>query len=416
MFRTSVSTNALPGIPQKMNLGQYIVDQIVNDFEESVSKDGFTKLVYTFLQMYYLLTNPKLIDYQTMLETFHQHHYHEFLFQYKDRNKKCTQFIETLKDFTSIKKPKKKDYQTLFASILTFKEVLGTLPGGNVNGIPFVFTAKVVQKWFYDEVTGLRKTLGFDKRKEICMVCGRGHAKESLFYADGEAWSGHTRCAANRIQKCADCPQNIRHRPQNNQHPDAGKQMSFTFGVYLIRVGYETRESVKDKWSLDIPEKAVQIVNDWGLFQENAEEIHSVLTEIQATSSKAVETVVKQFHSGACPEDCRQHVREYMVSQYEPVCKQLKNKHAHLKRKYDQLADNSNECEMMLALQRRKTKDVYEDNDYLKNRIDSLQSSLIQTERAHDRLKISYQRQQRELQQSIQREWHYYNQQQQRFR
>jgi hypothetical protein len=415
MFRTSVSTNALPGIPQKMNLGQYIVDQIVNDFEEYVSKDGFTKLVYTFLQMYYQLTNPKLIDYQKMLETFHRHHYHEFLFQYKDRNKKCTQFIETLKDFTSIKKPKKKDYQTLFASILTFKEVLGTLPGGNVNGIPFVFTAKVVQKWFYDEVTGLRKTLGFDKRKEICMVCGRGHAKESLFYADGEAWSGHTRCAANRIQKCADCPQNIRHRPQNNQHPDADKQMSFTFGVYLIRVGYETRESVKDKWSLDIPEKAVQIVNDWGLFQENAEEIHSVLAEIQATSSKAVEAAVKQFHSGTRPEDCRDHVRKYMVSQYETVCKKLRNENTCLKRKYDQLADSSNECEMMLSLQHRKTKDAYEDNDYLKKRIDSLQSSLIQTERAHDRLKISYQRQQQELQQSIQREWHYYNQQQ-RFR
>jgi chromosome segregation ATPase len=180
-------------------------------------------------------------------------------------------------------------------------------------------------------------------------------------------------------------------------------------------VGYETRESVKDKWSLDIPEKAVQIVNDWGLFQENAEEIHSVLAEIQATSSKAVETVVKQFHSGVRPEDCRQHVREQLLVQYEPACKELKNKHTHLKRKYDQLAESSNECEMMLSLQRRKTKDVYEDNDYLKNRIDSLQSSLLQTEHAHDRLKISYQRQQGELQQSIQREWHYYNQQQ-RFR
>ena len=415
MFRTSVSTNALPGIRQKMNHGQYIVDQIVNDFEEAVSKDGFTKLVYTFMQMYYKLTNPKLADYQQMLETFHQHHYHEFLFQYKDRNNKCTKFIETLKDFTSVKKPKKKDYQTLFAAIVAFKEVLGTLPGGNVNSIPFVFTEKSIQKWFYDEVTELRKTLGFDKRKEICMVCGRGHAKESLFYADEEAWSGHTHCAANRIQKCADCPQNIRHRPQNNRHPDAGKQMSFTFGVYLIRVGYETRESVKDKWSLDIPKKAVQIVNDWGLFQENAEEIHSVLAEIQATSSKAVETVVKQFHSGVRPEDCRQHVREQLLVQYEPACKELKNKHTHLKRKYDQLAESSNECEMMLSLQRRKTKDVYEDNDYLKNRIDSLQSSLLQTEHAHDRLKISYQRQQGELQQSIQREWHYYNQQQ-RFR
>jgi len=422
MFRTSVSTNALPGNRQKMNYGQYIVDQIVNDFEESVSKNGFTKLVYTFLQMYYQLTNPKLTDYQKMLETFHQHHYHEFLFQHKDRNKKCVQFIETLKDFPSIKKPKKKDYQTLFATLVAFKEVLGILPGGNVDGMPFIFTARAVQKWFYDEVTELRKKLGFDKRKEICMVCGRGHAKESLFYADEEAWSGHTHCAANRIQKCADCPQNIRHNPddahayRNGRHPDACKKMSFCFGVYLIRVGYETRESVKDKWSLDIPKKAVQTVNNWGLFQENADQIHSVIAEIQATSSKAGETAVKQFHSGICPEDCRQHVREYMVSQYEPVCKQLKNKHAHLKRKYDQLADNSNECEMMLALQRRKTKDVYEDNDYLKNRIDSLQSSLIETERAHDRLKISYQRQQGELQQSIQREWHYYNQQQQRFR
>ncbi len=189
--------------------------------------------------------------------------------------------------------------------------------------------------------------------------------------------------------------------------------MTFNFGVYLINVGYETRETVKDKWSLDIPEKASELgTHDWGLFQENTEEIHSVLSEIQATAFEAVETVVKLFHSGGCPEDCRQHMREYLVSQYEPTCRQLKNKHTHLKRKYEQLTDSSNECEMMLALQRRKTKDVYEDNDYLKKRLDSLQSSLVQTERVNDRLRVSYQRQQGELQQSIQREWHYYNQQQ----
>ena len=400
MLRTSVSTNSCQLIHAKMNRGQYIVDQIVNDFEESVSRDGFTKIVYAFMQLYYRLTNPKLTDYQKMLETFHQHHYHEFLFQCKDRNKKCVQFIETLKDFPSIKKPKKKDHQTLFAALIAFKDVLGTLPGGHVNGIPFIFTERAIQKWFYDEVVDLRKTLGFDKRKEICMVYGGG-GSPTLFYPeeDGTNWTGHTQCAANSIIAAS-----------------GSKKMSFCFGVYLIRVGYETRESVKDKWSLDIPERAVQTVNDWGLFQENVEEINSVLSEIQATASKAVETVVKLFHSGTRPEDCREHVREYMVSQYEAVCKKLRNENTRLKRKYDQLADSSNEGEMMLSLQRRKTKDAYEDNEYLKKRIDSLQSSLIQTERVNDRLKISYQRQQQELQQSIQREWHYYNQQQQRFR
>ena len=401
MLRTSVSTNSCQLIHPKMSRGQYIADQIVNDFEESVSKDGFTKIVYAFLQLYYRLTNPKLADCQKMLETFHQHHYHEFLFQYKDRNKKCVQFIETLKDFPISPKPKKKDYQTLFAALVAFKCVLGTLPGGHVNGIPFIFTAKAVQKWFYDEVVALRKTLGFDKREEICMSGGGG--SPTLFYPeeDGTNWTGHTQCAANSIIGTSGTK---------------SKKMSFCFSVYLIRVGYETRESVKDKWSLDIPEKAVQTVNDWGLFQENAEEIHSVLSEIQATASKAVETVVKLFYKNRRPEDCREHVREYMVSQYSGCCKKLRNENTHLKRKYDQLADSSNEGEMMLSLQRRKTKDTYEDNEYLKKRLDSLQNTLSQTERANDRLKISYQRQQQELQQSIQREWRYYNQQQQRFR
>ena len=411
MFGTSVSKYADDTQRLKMNYGQYKVDQIINDFEESVRRDGFETLVYAFMQMYYRLSNPKLTDYQQMLGTFQQQHYHEFLFRYKDRNKKCIQFIDTLQEFDKCQKPKKTDFQTLFSVLIVFKDVLGTLPGGHVKTVPFVFTAKSVQNWFYDEVTELRKTLNLvHVQKGWCMVCGRGSAKESLFYADEEAWSGHTHCAANRIQKCAECPQNIRHCPENNRHPDAGKKMSFCFGVYLIRVGYETRESVKDKWSLDIPEKAVQTVNHWGLFQENAEEIHSVITEIQTTASKAFATTIKLFHSGKCPEDCREHVREQILSQYEPVCKQLRKQHVRLKRKYDQLEDSSNECETMLTLQRRKTKDAYEDNDYLQKRIDSLQTSLNQRERANDHLKMSYHRQRHELQQSIQREWQYYNQ------
>lgn len=363
-----------------MNRGQYIVDQIVNDFEEYVSRDGFTKIVYAFMQLYYRLTNPKLTDYQKMLETFHQHHYHEFLFQYKDRNKKCVQFIETLKDFPSIKKPKKKDYQTLFAALVAFKDVLGTLPGGHVNGIPFIFTARAVQKWFYDEVVALRKKLGVS-------------VSETPLYPieENNKWTGHTLCPANCVA------------PTKKQ----------TFGTYLIQVGYETVETVKRKWTVEAEDAPSDC---WALFQENVEAIDPVLSEIQATASKAVESVVKLFHSGTRPEDCREHVREYMVSQYEPVCKKLRNENTRLKRKYDQLVDSSNEGEMMLSLQRRKTKDAYEDNEYLKKRLDSLQTSLIQTERANDRLKISYQQQQQELQQSIQREWHYYNQQQQRFR
>ncbi len=112
MLRTSVSQNVRrPN--NKMNYGQYKVDQIVADFEESVQVDGFTNIVYTFLKLSWLLVNPKLVNYQTLFNTFLVQHYHEFLFHYKQRNNKCEAFIKAMKDFDEHKKPKKKEYQAL---------------------------------------------------------------------------------------------------------------------------------------------------------------------------------------------------------------------------------------------------------------------------------------------------------------
>lgn len=386
MLGKSVSTNSSQSKQTEMNYGQCIVDQIIQDFEESVHTDGFTKLVYTFMKMYYCLSNPKLADLQKMLETFQQQHYHEFLFVYKDRNKKCVEFIEILKEFGDNKKPKKKDYQTMFGKLLAFKDILGTLPGGSCNDIPFIFTSKAIEKWFYDQVAELRKSLGITAKKEA-----------GPFYSilkDDNQWSGHTRCAANNIQLSI--------------------PLSVKSAKYLLQVGYETVETLKRKWAIEIEDAAV---NGWALFQPKVEDIEPVLKEIKQVATQALKSTVKMFYSNASVEKCRLSTRQHILSQYESSFNTLRNDHSHLKRKFDELSDSSNECEMMLSLQRRKTKDAYEDNEYLRKRLDNLQTSLIQTERANDRLKASYHQQQLELQQSIQREWNYYNQQQQqRFR
>ena len=384
MLRKSVSPNYNPSKPTEMNYGQCIVDKIIQDFEESVHADGFTTLVYTFMKMYYGLTNPKLSDLQKMLETFQQQHYHEFLFVYKDRNKKCVEFIEILKEFDDNKKPKKKEYQALFTKLLAFKDILGTLPGGSCNGTPFIFTSKAIEKWFYDQVAELRKSLGISTKKESGPFY-------SILKDDGQ-WSGHTRCAANNIELSI--------------------PLSAKSAKYLLQVGYETVQTLKRKWTIEIEDAPV---NGWALFQPKVEDIEPILKEIKEVVAQSLKSTVKMFYSGTPVEKCRLSARQHILSQYESSFQELKNDHSHLKRKFDELTDNSNECEMMLSLQRRKTKDAYEDNEYLRKRLDSLQTNLIQTERANDRLKASYHQQQRELQQSIQREWHYYNQQQ-RFR
>lgn len=385
MLRKSVSSNSSQTKQTEMNYGQCIVDQIIQEFEESVHADGFTTLVYAFMKMYYGLSNPKLTDFQKLLETFQQQHYHEFLFVYKNRNKKCLEFIEILKEFDDNKKPKKKDYQTLFTKLLTFNDILGTLPGGSCNDIPFIFTSKDIEKWFYDQVVELRKSLGITTKKESGPFY-------SILNEDGQ-WTGHTRCAANNIELSIPLT------------PKSAK--------YLLQVGYETLETLKRDWAIEIEDAPAK---DWTLVQKNVQSIEPVLKEIKEVATQGLKSTVKMFYSGAAVEKCRLSARQHILSQYESSFKELKNDHSHLKRKFHELSHSSNECEMMLSLQRRKTKDAYEDNEYLQKRLDNLQTSLIQMERANDRLKASYQQQQRELQQSIQREWHYYNQQQQIFR
>lgn len=412
MLRTSVSQNVIPP-NNNMNYGQYKVDQIVADFEESVKTDGFTNIVYTFLKLSAGLVNPKLVDYQTLFSTFLNQHYHEFLFHYKQRNKKCEAFITTMKEFDEHKKPKKKDYQVLFETLSGFKDVIGTLPGGHVNGIPFVFSSKCINLWFYDEVAELRKRLGFDKRKQICMVCGRAHAQESLMYPIGTPWSGHTHCAANRIQKCADCSVNIRHRPEDNRHP-ACTTMTVTFGVYLICVGYETRETVRDKWSLYIPEKAVQPVNNWILFQENVGEIHPILTEIESVGKTVSETVVRRLHRGQNQQEINEICRKSIVCAYDSSVQKIHKELTINKRNYEQLKDTSSKHEMMLTLQRHRTNDAYQENEYLKERLDTMKLTIQRSEQEYHRLKAHYNKIQYDLQQSIQREWQYYNQQNKR--
>jgi len=346
MLRTSGSTIVHGDLPYKMKYGQFKVDQIITDFEHTVHADGFTNIVYTFLTLNAPLTNPKLDDYKHMFDTFQQQHYHEFLFHYKQRNKRCQAFIQTMKDFDQHKKPKKKEYQALVKTLSTYKDVLGTLPGGHLNGVPFIFTQRLVEHWFFDQVVALRKRLSLQPPGLV------PRSSESLIYPveEDNKWSGHTRCPANRL---------------------VSTKMSFSFAVYLIRVGYETQDTVKEKWSLDIPDRAVkenwqlgiphttEEQHNWVLFQEDTEEVHPILSEIQSVQQTVSATVVRRLHCGQNPQEINEACREQIVDAYDFSIQQRQKNN---KRKYDQFKET----------QERALHTTIEENKELKAQLQSV--------------------------------------------
>lgn len=167
------------GVQNKMDFNSWTVQQKIQEFLQTLT--SFEKLTIHFCQIAQKMKNPKNSDYQQALQTFHNLHYHEFLYHNTHRTPECRDFIQNLREFEQIKKPKKSEYVDLFQTLQAFQKK--QLPGGHCNKVPFMFTNRVAEQWFYDEV-------GNTKSKD---------QKYELY--DNEIWTGHTNCPANYEDK-----------------------------------------------------------------------------------------------------------------------------------------------------------------------------------------------------------------------
>ena len=179
MLRTSVQHIPTHN-PNKMDYGTWEVRQQVDDFLQGLS--NFQRLVIQFCHISFG-KNPKIIDFKRILNTFHNQHYHKFLYDNQDRTPECRAFIQCLHEFEGIVKPTKNDYSTLLTTLQSFQQ--HELPGGHFHKIPFIFTDQSIGKWFYDEVLH-KKTM-----KEIFI---NDTVKNGI-------WTGHTKCPANTLNE-----------------------------------------------------------------------------------------------------------------------------------------------------------------------------------------------------------------------
>jgi len=177
----------------KMDFDSWVVQQKMQEFLKTLN--AFEILQLDFCQIAQKLKNPNNDDYKQALQTFHNLHYHEFLYHNTTRTPECRDFIQCLRELEQIKKPKKSEYVELFQKLQAFQQK--QLPGGHCNKVPFMFTNRGAEKWFYDEV-------------------GRAKSEDQKYalYENG-IWTGHTNCPANTISKT---DEHILHIELNEKH------------------------------------------------------------------------------------------------------------------------------------------------------------------------------------------------------
>jgi len=364
----------------QMDFGSVITRHTVKEFEDTVSEDGFTEVLYHFLRIRYALQNPKISDYQKALETFQQQYYHSFLYHYKDRNTHCQRFVKTLQTFHDLDKKNKKQYVELFDTLTSFAKYMGKMPGGHYKGIPFVFTDASAQKWFFDEVTTLKKVHHV-----------RGNSKFYPKYQD-HVWTGHTDCPANHA--CLK-PPNVDGTPQ---------KVSASLAMYLICVGYETQDSVREKWNVEC-NVTDATVHDYTLVHNHPTRVSEVHRRLIETHQETMLMCVDMgMHS---VDNLERRTLQHLARVGDSYVEQLCSEHEELKREYQRVQDQSSEQEMLLHTMKRKL-------DNMDDALDELETVNKRTKReAHDEIEYLHQCLQRkdyELRESIQAQWHLYRQ------
>lgn len=368
----------------QMDYGSLITRNIVETFESTVSNDAFKNLIYQFLRILWSLRNPKISDYKKALDTFQQQHYHAFLYHCQVRSSHCHAFIKVLQDFDTITKKTKKHYKDLFTELESFQMKTGLvrLPGGTCEGIPFVFTDKSVTKWYHDQVTETRKRMGLPLGKLV-----------GLHYPEFEngRWTGHTWCPAN----------------SKTNH-----KMTKTEATYLVYVGYETTETVQQKWGfveLDVPEQAQgEDPKLYALVHQNAEEVSSLFEELDLKHWETLEDCLRlHLHS---PDKLRDRVFQNIVQRYDDSIRQLAAERDTWQSRYQQAHAGLTEHEMLLSTAKRKVDDLYDDIDHLDTKHKRARASLDSAEREIQHLNASLHHKNTELRKSIDAQWQLYHQ------
>jgi len=367
-----------------MDYGSVITRNIVETFESTVSKDTFKKLIYEFLRLLWGLRNPKISDYKKALDTFQQQYYHAFLYHCQVRSSHCHAFIKVLQDFDTITKKNKKHYKDLFTELESFQMKTGLvrLPGGTYTGIPFVFTDKHVTKWYADQVFETRKRMGLPGGKDVTL---------RYDVLENGRWTGHT-----------DCPANF----------DGGNKMTKTEATYLVYVGYETTDTVQQKWGfvdLDVPEQAQgEDPKLYALVHQNAEEVSSLFEELDGKHRETLEDCLcMHLYS---PDKLRDRVFKNIVQRYDDSIRQLAEERDTWQSRYQQAQAGLIEHEMLLTTAKRKVDDLYDDIDHIDTKHKRARASLDAAEREIQHLNASLHHKNTELRKSIDAQWQLYHQ------
>ena len=373
-----------------MNYGSALAHSHVATFEDTVSKDAFLQLVYTFLRIRWTLQNPKIADYKKALDTFQQQHYHAFLYHCTERHTQCRRFIQLLQDFDAVAKKAKKHYVDLFQTLATFGP--SDMPGGHFKGMPFVFTDRSAQKWYYDEVKATKKLYKVSGSDLVYPV----HA------ADGQ-WTGHVDCPANRLR--------------------VPKTMTQAVAQYLVHVGYETPASAADKWNIACETVSPQ---PYALVHDNVGAVNDVLRELDAHHQETREDCLR-LHLQS-PTELRARVFKRIVQRYDDSIRQLSCERDKWRQECEQTKTDLVEHEMLLSSAKRKIDHLYKDIHHLdakhkraRAEVEHLYEDIHQLDSQHKRARAeaehladTLRHKDAELRQSIDAQWQLYHQLQRR--
>jgi len=352
---------------QHMDYGTVIVRHTVRQFVDDLSKDGFKKLIYSFLSIRWSLRTKSatMDDYVLSLNNFRQQHYHAFLYHHKQPSKKCLQFMELLQTFHETGKKTKQKYKDLFTQLESFSECIQAWPGGHFKGTPFVFTNQTASAWFFDEVLAAKKKYGVGGRKD-------------LFYPVhfDNKWTGHVDCPANRI---------------------GFRAMTTEIASYLIHVGYESVASVQRKWNLQCEHTPQR---DYAIVHKDAPQVVSVFEELTANHHETLEQCLC-LHIQS-PEQLRARVFKTIVRRYDDSVRQLIAERGEFERKYKNVQAKHVDTAMRLRATKRKLDDTYNDCAHM-------EESLTQAKREIHSLCSSLRQRDADLRQSIGAQWDLYH-------
>ena len=185
---------------KKMSLSSVHVEAWMRGKQLEMELEPFQRLVFQFHSMTSANRSSKLTM-QQAIHAFRHQYYNKFLFDLQSRPiQESRAFVERFKQLDELKKPTKKDYETLVSDLCDFKS--RTWTGGHCGGVPVLSEWKpnvsecppLHLGWYKDEVERLQEQHGL--KKNTCAVCS---SKFMWKHFDGPV------CPANIRVVCDHC-------------------------------------------------------------------------------------------------------------------------------------------------------------------------------------------------------------------